>query len=64
MKMKITPLIAAATAIVASLCACKSTTTIDPTPRDVTGILKYTGATYAPFHAPAPSGSSSVALKS
>ena len=34
MKMKITPLIA--TAIVASLYACKSTTTIDPTPRDVT----------------------------
>lgn len=54
MKMKITPFIAAAAAIAASLCACKSTTTIDPTPRDVTGVLKYTGATYAPFHAPAP----------
>ena len=45
----------AAIALSAMLSACNSNTTQDPsTPREVLCMLKYTGATYAPFHTDPP----------
>ena len=37
-----------------ALCGCNSTHTVDPTPREITGVFKYTGATYSPIHFNAP----------
>lgn len=54
MKVKLSAFIFSAVSALFCLCGCNSESTIDPTPRDVTGVLKYTGATYAPFHAPQP----------
>jgi lipoprotein len=54
MKTKFFSIFAIAAACMFSLFGCNSDTIPDPTPRDVIGILKYTGATYAPFHAPKP----------
>ena len=39
---------------VLSLCGCNSNDTVDPTPREIIGVFKYTGATYSPIHFNAP----------
>lgn len=54
MKVKILALATFAAAALSPMAGCNSDTTDYPSPRDVTGILKYPGATYAPFHFRAP----------
>ncbi|MBE6412387.1 MAG: hypothetical protein E7036_07545 [Opitutales bacterium] len=48
--MKIKKLILIALLPILTLFGCNSTDTLDPSPREITGVFKYTGATYSPIH--------------
>lgn len=37
-----------------ALCGCNTVDTVDPSPREITGVFKFTGATYSPIHFNAP----------
>jgi len=53
-RMKIKKLLAAAVLPALMLAGCATPEPTDPTPREITGVFKYTGATYSPVHFNAP----------